>query len=67
MYGSAGNYLESDPVPAILNGTNVSNTTVDIGNQTHAVCFQVTAVFADGAQYSATGSWHDSSGSAPVC
>jgi TadE-like protein len=66
-YGSAGNYIQSDPIAPVLSGNNTTSTTVNIGNPTHALCFEVLAVFADGTQYPATGSWHDTSGSAPVC
>ncbi|HZT96574.1 MAG TPA: TadE family protein [Chloroflexota bacterium] len=67
FFGSAGAYTEADPVPAQLGGSNTTFTTVDIGNQTHAVCFEVASVFQDGSQWPATSSWHDSGSSPPVC
>jgi TadE-like protein len=66
-YGSAGTYVYAGPEPARVNGVATATSLVDLPAQAHAECFQVTAVYSDGASAASTGGWNDSSASAPTC
>ncbi|GEM_PF-2127663 len=66
-FGSSGNYIYADPVPAELGGTPVTSTTVDVGSSVGRDCFHIIAVFTDGSAWTTTTSWKGVGNSDPNC